>query len=66
MVYVAGHGAADHQQYFLLNEKDIDEIFCPIEQKNRLLLKRCGQRCKMFAIYDCCREDVIQAKEKMV
>ena len=66
MVYVAGHGCADSRQYFILNEKEIDKIFWPVEDQNRALLRKCSSRCKLFAIYDCCREDIVGTQEKIV
>ena len=32
-VYYAGHGCADNQQMFVLNEQSVDKIFWPAEKK---------------------------------
>ena len=61
-IYLAGHGCADSKQYFLLNEKDVTKIFWKAEAENRTLLNRCGKACKLFVVYDCCREDFHEAQ----
>ena len=53
------------KQYFVLNEKDADKIFWPAEQKLRLIGKKCGSGCKIFVVYDCCREDYGALREKV-
>ena len=29
------------------------------------MLDRCGPRCKMFAVYDCCREELKGAQDRV-
>ena len=65
-IYLAGHGCADFRQYFLLNEKTIDKIFWKAEYTHRKLLDRVGSECKLFAVYDCCREDYQEALQKLI
>ena len=64
-VYYAGHGCADVKQYFVLNEKEADKIFWPAEQKLRLMATKCGSGCKLFVVYDCCREDIVPLRIKV-
>ena len=67
--YFAGHGCADYRQYYLLNEKEVDKIFWPVEADLRTLLRVCGHTCKLFVVYDCCRENYhaarLRVKEKI-
>ena len=65
-VYYAGHGCSDNKQYFVLNERTVDEIFWPAESKIKLILKRAGSNCKALVIYDCCREDYPKARERVI
>ena len=64
-VYYAGHGCADVNQYLVLNEKEVEKIFWPIEDNLRRLGKKCGAALKLFAVYDCCREDYTALKDKV-
>lgn len=64
-VYYAGHGCADVKQYFVLNEKEVNKIFWPAEQKIRLIGKKCGSACKIFVVFDCCREDYVALRNKV-
>ena len=55
-VYLAGHGTADTQQYFMLNADTFEEALFPIEEYLRTLSARAGKgTCCIFAIYDICR-----------
>ena len=54
--YFAGHGCADTNQYFVLNESDIKKAFWNVEFKLIKLARRCGSALKIFAVYDICRE----------
>ncbi len=53
--YMAGHGCADLQQYFLLNEANLNTAMFPIEFKLRKLSEIGKGNCFVFAIYDICR-----------
>ena len=64
-VYYAGHGCADVKQYFVLNENTASKIFWPAESKLRLLCRKCGSACKIFIVYDCCREDYSELRIKV-
>ena len=65
-IYIAGHGCADFRQIFLLDEKEPEKIFWKVELDSRKILDRCGKFCKLFAIYDCCREDYQEALKKVL
>ena len=65
-VYFACHGAADNRQYILLNEKQVEKIFWPAEAKIKSILARAGSNCKSIVVYDCCREDLIAARKRVV
>jgi hypothetical protein len=41
-VYYAGHGCADVNQYLVLNEKEAEKIFWPVEDYLRRLGRKCG------------------------
>ena len=62
--YYAGHGCSDNRQMIVLNEKNIDKIFWPAEEKIKLMLKKSGSNCKTMVVFDCCREDYQGAKER--
>ena len=63
--YYASHGCADTQQYVMLNEKNVNDIFWPAEQKTRKLLERNGGQVKAVVIFDCSRENYQELKEKI-
>ena len=48
----------------VLNEKNVDKIFWPAEEKIKLMLKKSGSNCKTMVVFDCCREDYQGAKER--
>ena len=54
--YTAGHGCADGKQYYVLNEKELDKIFWPFEDKLRQMGET-RRNVKIVAVYDICRED---------
>ena len=49
-----------------MNEKEVDKIFWPAEKKIKLLLKRAGSNCKAMVVFDCCREDLVEAKNRVI
>ena len=49
-----------------MNEKEVGRIFWPAEKKIKLILKKAGSNCKAMAVFDCCREDMVGAKERVV
>ena len=53
-VYAAGHGVADQQQYFLLNETS-GNIF-PIEQRCKDVCLLTKNDCTVFAVFDMCKD----------
>ena len=53
-------------QYIVLNETDVNKIFWPAEQKLKYMLKRAGSNCKVIAVFDCCRENYIEAKDRVI
>ena len=57
MVYCAGHGLADQQQYFVMNQRDPKQSIFGIEMKLRGLANLCEGKCSVLAIYDMCRTD---------
>ena len=61
--YLAGHGAADSQQYFILNSENLDEAIYPIEERLRILTKFSKGNCFVFAVYDICRTDATKLKQ---
>ena len=63
--YYGGHGCSDIGQYIVLNGKEVDEIFWPAERKIKLILKKAGSNCKAMVVFDCCREDMLGAKERV-
>ena len=63
--YTAGHGCADHKQYYLLNEKDVNKIFWPFEDKLRKLGELGGSNVKVVAVYDICREPFEPLKKRI-
>ena len=63
--YTAGHGCADHKQYYLLNEKDVNKIFWPFEDKLRKLGELGGSNVKVVAVYDICREPIEPLKKRI-
>ena len=56
----------DHKQYFVLNARDIKQMFYPIEERMKRLLTQCESNCKSIVLYDCCREDKIQLEANIV
>ena len=53
MVYAAGHGVADQQQWFVLNDKGSNIV--PIESKLRTIAREMNTN--VLAFYDVCRSD---------
>ena len=53
------------EQYYVLNEKDIKDIFWPAESELRRLTSLCGSAIKIFVINDCCREDYQMLRDSM-
>ena len=49
-----------------MNGKKLDTIFWPAEKKIKLILKKAGSNCKAMVVFDCCREDLVGAKERVV
>jgi len=58
-VYCAGHGVADQQQYFVLN--DSKRQLVTIEAKLRALANLTGA--SIMAVYDVCRQNIETVKE---
>ena len=58
-MYCAGHGAADQQQYFILN--DNKKQLVTIEATLRMLANMTGV--KIVSVYDVCRQDINELKE---
>ena len=54
--YYAGHGCADHRQYYLLNENTVERIFWPVQEELRKMGELGGYSVKVVAVYDICRE----------
>ena len=50
----------------MLNEKEAQKIFWPAESKFKMILKRSNSNCKTLVVYDCCREDLIEARERVI
>ena len=46
----------------MLNGDKTEEIFWPAEEKIRKIGEVCGGACKIFVIYDCCRDDYFTLK----
>ena len=65
-IYYAGHGCADSSQYIILNETNIDKIFWPAEDKIKLILRRSGSNLKSLVVFDCCREDYTEARNRVI
>ena len=65
-VYYAGHGCSDGRQYIVLNEREVSKIFWPVEAKIKNVLARIGSNCKSIVVYDCCREDYVTLREKII
>ena len=53
------------EQYFVLNEKDIKDIFWPAESQLRRLTRLCGSAIKIFVVNDCCREDFQMLRDSL-
>ena len=64
--YYAGHGCSDHRQQIVLNEKEVKKIFWPAESKIKLICRRAGSNFKAIAVFDCCREDFVGARDRVV
>ena len=58
-VYCAGHGAADQQQHFILN--DVKKQLVTIEANLRMLANMTGV--KVVSVYDICRQPLEELKE---
>ena len=54
-VYAAGHGSASQEQYYLLNEDNVDKIFFPLEEKLRKYGQLGESNVKVVAVYDTSR-----------
>ena len=50
----------------MLNEREVDKIFWPAESKIKLILRRSGSNCKSLVVFDCCREDYIGARDRVI
>lgn len=59
-VYCAGHGVADSQQYFVLN--DASHNLFPVESKLRAMCKGSDGMFHIVAVYDICRSDLSKFK----
>ena len=64
--YYAGHGCADQQQKIVLNEKEPSKIFWPAESKIKLICRRTMSNFKTVVVFDCCREDYIGARDRVI
>ena len=64
--YFASHGASDSRQHILLNEREVNKIFWPAEERIKQTLGISGSNCKSIAVFDCCREDIFAARERIV
>ena len=64
--YFAGHGCSNNRQYILLNERVVDLIFYPAEERIKAKLKMVGPNCKTLMVFDCCREAYLGAKERVI
>ena len=62
--YVAGHGVADNQQYFLLNTDIVKDALYPIELTLRTFSKIGKGKCFVFAVYDICRLSSASLRKK--
>ena len=49
-----------------MNGHDVNKIFYPAEAKIKKILERVGSNCKSMVVYDCCREDLIAARQRVV
>ena len=50
------------EQYFVLNEQNIKDIFWPAESELRTLSRQGGSAVKIIVVNDCCREDYLELK----
>ena len=57
MVYCAGHGVSDQQQYMVMNQNEGKHCLVGVEMKLRSLADVCNGKCGILAIYDMCRTD---------
>ena len=64
--YFAGHGCADTNQYFVLNEDNMDKVFWPAERKLMKLAQKCGVPLKIIVVYDICREPIAVTTENVL
>lgn len=55
-LYCAGHGVADQQQYFVLN--DAEHNLVAVEAKLRAMCKGSEGNFSVFAVYDICRSEL--------
>lgn len=56
LVYVGGHGAtSSEKQIYLLNSENPMHAQFQIELKLRYLVKDAISKCRVMAVYDCCR-----------
>ena len=65
-IYYAGHGCLGSKQQIVLNETEVEKIFWPAESKIKLILKRSGSICKTIVVFDCCREDFAEARDRVI
>ena len=63
--YFAGHGCSDNMQKFLLNEKEVKKIFWSAEENIKMVLGSGGSNCKAFVVFDCCREDFVDLRDRV-
>ena len=56
----------DLRQYIVLNEKEIEKVFWPMEANMKFISKASGSNFKSMVVYDCCREDIVALKANMI
>ena len=56
--YIAGHGLEGREKYLMLNESSEENICYNIENVLRKLSDADEKSCKVFAVYDICREKI--------
>ena len=64
-VYFAGHGCADTNQIFVVNESNLDKVFWNAEEKLTKLAERCGNALKQIVVFDVCREPISKTKKSI-
>ena len=53
------------QQYIVLNEEKIKEMFWPVERELIRMGIGCGSAIKIFVVNDCCREDYGKLRDSL-